>query len=47
MLHVSLTRFGVVRGTSRELVDAAARVLAHLTDPVEIPEPRAAEGDAA
>jgi hypothetical protein len=28
MLHVSLTRYGVVRGTNRELVEAAADLLA-------------------
>lgn len=28
MLHASITRFGVIRGTSRELVEAAALVLA-------------------
>jgi hypothetical protein len=28
MQHVSLTSFGLVRGTSRELVEAAAELLA-------------------
>jgi hypothetical protein len=27
MLHVSLTRFGAVRGTNRDLVEAAAEML--------------------
>ncbi|HWC35429.1 MAG TPA: hypothetical protein VG650_11465 [Mycobacteriales bacterium] len=27
MLHASLTKFGVVTGTSRDLVEAAARLL--------------------
>ncbi|MGN6475114.1 MAG: hypothetical protein ACTHK4_15885 [Mycobacteriales bacterium] len=40
MLHASLTPFGVVRGTSRELVEAAAAVLA---EPAETLEPPVAE----
>ncbi|HVT63835.1 MAG TPA: hypothetical protein VHD81_01630 [Mycobacteriales bacterium] len=28
MLHASITKFGVVRGTSRDLVEAAALILA-------------------
>jgi hypothetical protein len=48
MLHVSLTRFGVVRGTSLELVEAAAGLLAEssqdawIWDAADAPEELAA-----
>lgn len=36
MSYASLTKFGVVRGTSRELVEAAASLLAETPGPDEL-----------